>query len=685
MDRDTLCIEQSGWYQANGIGENIWLPLGSDSDRWLMWRQKAHTTTTDGVTCRDLNELWSAQCFEGSYFWANTSQYTLPDGAWAATTKTDGLRYLYHNTRRLQLAVPAGTTDVWVLFHKASSGGLASFYATAGKLLLSSIDTSTGAGIVGNGLEPNELIHLATDCGGGTITLTPSANYVYLVGFLCLNKNTPGDPLTGVFDPESLVLHQRSDQSANGPIKFKFGAGGTSFFWGHGHWTALQTAINETSSVLADVAAWSPAADTWVRTQVSDVQVQLLADIQANDGSSNHTVGTFEETYFFSPSGLRIGMRYVFNATAEAQDLRIPAAPDCGYCGQWGLTQNLTSVRRLPMDASRLSVTAPWDDSAVAQGNAAIWAMYGGSVQALFIGRTSVGETTGFVSKRSDLGGWPKIYKYANLEAEIDLVDGDVIESEHWRILTHAGQLSFANAEDLAAATAEVAGGIVSIQARTDLLPDDPASEALVQSAVDQAALAYSAAASASAAAVQANGKLPADTSTKLGRLDAAISTMATAAALTTLDGKADAIQAQTDKLPASPASETTLEALGDDVDSAIAIAATARDAALSADGKLPAGTATLLAHLDADITAAKLASDGLDAVLVVEPATAEEAHTTLAKAVGWLLRRFIGHTTLTKTDEGSGTLVVTNSSDETISTQAVTDNGTTQDQGEAV
>lgn len=74
-------------------------------------------------------------------------------------------------------------------------------------------------------------------------------------------------------------------------------------------------------------------------------------------------------------------------------------------------------------------------------------------------------------------------------------------------------------------------------------------------------------------------------------------------ASVQTIDGVVDTIVAKTNLIPASPASETTLEGVADEVDSIAAIATATRDAAVSADGKLPEGLPAILANLDVAVS----------------------------------------------------------------------------------
>jgi len=154
------------------------------------------------------------------------------------------------------------------------------------------------------------------------------------------------------------------------------------------------------------------------------------------------------------------------------------------------------------------------------------------------------------------------------------------------------------------------------------------------------------AAAAAQAAAESADEKLPADTTTKLGRLDAAISTRSSHTA-------ADAGTDAAGKVLTTPAN--TL--------------------ATDASGRVTVGS-------NADKTDYKLASDGLDGVSTAEPSGVA---SNFREIIVQLWRRFFGKAVLTQSGDGSGTLK-TYAEDGTteVTSQALSDNGTTQTQGEA-
>jgi len=178
--------------------------------------------------------------------------------------------------------------------------------------------------------------------------------------------------------------------------------------------------------------------------------------------------------------------------------------------------------------------------------------------------------------------------------------------------------------------------------------------------------------------------------------LDASVSSRLASASYTVPDN-ADiaAIKAKTDNLPASPAAvgaamtltgaydaaktaagQGSVDALADAVDSAAA-------AAQSVDGKLPADTAAKLAHLNADMTAVKLAADGLDSIFTAAPAGVA---ANFREMIVQLWRRFFGKSTLTASaGAGSGTLkTFADDGVTTLTTQALSEDAGTQTVGEA-
>lgn len=77
-----------------------------------------------------------------------------------------------------------------------------------------------------------------------------------------------------------------------------------------------------------------------------------------------------------------------------------------------------------------------------------------------------------------------------------------------------------------------------------------------------------------------------------------------------------------------------------------------------------------------------QLSSNGLDEVALPEPADATDIKSSWINAMTWLFRRFAA-SRLTKSSETSASLTVLDTAGDAISTQAVSDDGTTQHVGE--
>ncbi len=78
----------------------------------------------------------------------------------------------------------------------------------------------------------------------------------------------------------------------------------------------------------------------------------------------------------------------------------------------------------------------------------------------------------------------------------------------------------------------------------------------------------------------------------------------------------------------------------------------------------------------------ARLAPAGLDDIPLPEPNDADDVRSGLAKAIAWLFRRFAA-SSLAKSDATSANLLVKDTTGNTITTQSISDDGTTQSVGE--
>jgi hypothetical protein len=297
---------------------------------------------------------------------------------------------------------------------------------------------------------------IATNCGGAEIRFVrgeaPTASeYLSICGWIAINDSIAGDPGSGVFDPTTVVNIEPASSDAEGPLVFKFGSGGTAFFWGFGgsHWTSTNTLTSSAELKVYDTAAADSVAGVFANnTQVNTVATSfskiLTGNIQVKNGAAAaDTVGTYRNTYTFTPRGLVISIRYAFNASVLTNALRIPTTTSVysygGYIGQWALTAQFNKFK-LTEDPSMVSVVAPWDDSYPVGGYSAAIVGYAPSLRAAarFTARGRFYNITKTVSnsymsvlKRTQ--GFPKIYTTLGNVADITLADGDVVEATQVR------------------------------------------------------------------------------------------------------------------------------------------------------------------------------------------------------------------------------------------------------------
>jgi hypothetical protein len=305
--------------------------------------------------------------------------------------------------------------------------------------------TSTDFNTTWTGYQNNNYALIATDCGGAQIRFirgeaATGVGGLHIAGWIAVNKNTPAQPDTGVYDPTTLVDLFVPSGQAEGPIYLKFGEAGTPFFWGAYHWTATQTAINESEAYTYDTssvynATFTFTDNTWIRTIASEFRRTLTADIQVKNGAAAAVeVGDYVSTYAFRPDGLQITLSHTFNADAATADLRIPGGLyQGGYGGKWNLPAQFTTAKLLG-DRATVSIGPPYDDtSAIKDYGIAVEAFSRAlNAKAIFSCRSNVYNAagTGALSKISILkasaGDVPKIYKALCGADDIDLADGDI-------------------------------------------------------------------------------------------------------------------------------------------------------------------------------------------------------------------------------------------------------------------
>ena len=215
---------------------------------------------------------------------------------------------------------------------------------------------------------------------------------------------------------------------------------------------------------------------------------------------------------------------------------------------------------------------------------------------------------------------------------------------------------------EIAAILAAVDTEIAAIKAKTDNLPASPAA---VGSAMTLAADSVNSSALATTAVTEMQSGLA--TSSAVATLTAYVDTEI-AAILAAVDTEIAAIKAKTDNLPASPAA----------VGSAMTLSDGAISTAKIADGAITnAKVADDVAVVVADKTGFKLAADGLDSISTTAPTgVATNFREMLVQVWRLFFKRVTETAAERKTYADNGTTVMT--------TQTLSDNGTTQEQSAA-
>lgn len=433
-----VLIQQPPWMLANGAvtrGELVFGKLGRRAGRYWVWACREH-----GDNYRELRGLWDCGIKAGTYHTRLSGGGASSGVGWGGTQVYNGVIYWNSDGAEtaLTLTVPASTERVYILGFGYSGGGTATIAGTGGTIEETSLDFSDSGDFQTSDIKwPDQGIDFWKKIGtgfdaGGTITVTPNGDgNVRVMAFSCMGS-TADEPDDGVIDPETLVPITTRTQLSTGPINVKLGAGGTSRWNGRGHLDANSdwTGLAETRVYGDSLTAWNPAADTHVNQPASCYRIVLTGTISVE----SNDVGTFEEMYVFTPSGLSIVMRMAFNATAASQDLRINAT---GYGAQWFLGTAINRARMLPNDSVPFAVGSPWDNSVLGSAVANQCVAVGPDLVAMFYGGTNYPGGNTYILKNGDPEG-AKIYHYSN-PAEIDVADGDVLQCWQTRSLSDRG------------------------------------------------------------------------------------------------------------------------------------------------------------------------------------------------------------------------------------------------------
>lgn len=461
-ESESIYIEQSPFHGSQGTrtrGENVWIPLGGNDYRLVRLFDNA-SYSTHNVAYRQIDGEWVYKCFTGSYhdpIIDSSDDYTFPDGDWSTYNHSStGIKALYHPSRRLQLAIPAGTKRLYLLgLQNTSTCTYDLALSGDGALVKSTISQGTSnatTDIPGDGTELSQAILIATNCGGSTLTLTPDgSNNAYIIGFIAVT-DTPSNPKDGVADPATAVHIQPDHQHSPGPMSLQFGASGDAFWWGAGHWTADYTLTSyvQTMQYLNDdsepsLTTWNPTEHARVEVETDRFVLTLSGSVTVFYDSSNQdeVVGYWSHTYTFTSTGVHYSQTFTFNALAESYDLRLDdnTSNKGGYYGQWGLNPIFTHGKRA-WD-SEWTEFGTYDGSWVAEGEGHQWQLESPRFLATFMGKPSsrpaggekLSESEGGINKRSDNDGFPKVYDRWTGTAEYDIKTGDIFIGEHWRIL----------------------------------------------------------------------------------------------------------------------------------------------------------------------------------------------------------------------------------------------------------
>ncbi len=454
MTANQIMVEQPPYDRMrqtpNYKGENIFIPLGDGCYCMFEMQEDAFAEGASGMNIRAIRDEFFVKVFEGAYF--HSASGTPPwgfgagAGAWSATYSA-GWNYWSQNgsTKPLTLAIPAGTTALYLLGYPLSGDRTAALSVNVGTLVVSSISNATSWGS-GSPTIRNWLL-VARNCGGGTLTITPTGtSNIAIIGAIAVNQNVVSTPDVGVYDPGSMSPILTRGQAAVSPLRWSVN-GGAEYFWGEGgHWTGatgqcLAAGFTE-SQILDKATVWAPAANTHVRTVASAYRRILSGIISAGTTGTLPNLGTYVSDYLFTPSGLFIDVMLAFNSNAVDNALVIDGEYAGGYCAQWGLSDRFTRGRR--MGDVWTEIVGPWaTDTEYVSAAGNIWQMTDGKVVATHIAAGGPWHQGRIIAKAS--GDFPKIYQSL---MPIDFTDtavtaGQIIRCTQSRLISLVGRMEY--------------------------------------------------------------------------------------------------------------------------------------------------------------------------------------------------------------------------------------------------
>ncbi len=427
MSPSKILVQQMSWHQAQRAhdwfrGINIWTPLDASAGRWTCWQFRGHDSARDGVPATEALATFACDMRNGMYYRAKGDKVTtsgpvgVSGGMWASFWSLDnkgGVTFTIKNGS-------ASATDLWLLGFPHTSSGSASITASAGEVVLESVDFRPGK--TWHALSQQDVmmsfVRVASGLSDGdkvTVRCTGPGN-VRIIGAIAVGK-TSADPSTGVFDPSSIVrVMTRKPQPAANPTKFRIGGGPPRFF-GLGHWTTDYSAKFD-AGTLGDSSEtlfynvnlpWNPAAGAWVDQEAFTFSRHLVGVVRCADEGSLTDLGHYRETIMADAGGTSYDWQITWNDNAQSNNVRV--VPE-GYCGQWSLDIAFNQARILPTQNSLedISITASGNKYLALPGTMIICRNPQAGLLAGIIPSSSYGAGDLWIWDYPSDGGFPKIY-----------------------------------------------------------------------------------------------------------------------------------------------------------------------------------------------------------------------------------------------------------------------------------
>jgi hypothetical protein len=390
--RDQIVIRQHGGsFQGSARADSlsgkkanfdVYSPIGT-ANRWALHNFRAHYNADALVgLCFVPYAVYDCNVVQGRDY-AVLADFTMPDGSWGRYSPSDlgSSAYVMHSINlalsyRLQLTLPAGATKVFVLGLCDAGGGIGGITCTAGTVTMPRLNFKTAAqdgvdpafGTVAPMHDARSTWHdrwvkvAAGELGGATLTITPegAANRgrLYIAAIRVITGGAAG-PEGGVYDPDTLALVQPSGNYDTLAPSFQFGAAGTPFFYGFGHFGATNILTSPAETMVLDdgdlARAFSVTADADQAIVCRSFRQRITGDGQMDNAGAQDCID-FSQDIRITSDGFRATATYTVNDNGATQDLRLTATNATtgvgGFAGLWNLFADRFTAVGLAADMS---------------------------------------------------------------------------------------------------------------------------------------------------------------------------------------------------------------------------------------------------------------------------------------------------------------------------------------------